>query len=139
MDDDANRLLRQHGAELADAVVAAVPGWVDRLLGTSGSAAGRDAASELDAPLHELLAADVDAQRINPLALVRAVATPHASPALRAAGVEAPRRSAFDVEHFPEDPYGLGPMTWRDIDESLHDLGILWGAVKAAAHRERHR
>jgi hypothetical protein len=138
MDDDANRLLHDHGGDLADAIVAAVPGWIDRILGTRSSDAGRAAATALDGPLHELLAADVDAQRTNPLALVRAIATPHATQALRQAGVEPPRRSGFDAEHFPDDAYGLGPMTWRDIDESLHEPGILWGAIKAAAHRARH-
>jgi hypothetical protein len=57
---------------------------------------------------------------------------------LAAAGVPAPTRSAFDIENFPDDAYGLVPMTWRDVDESLHDLGIVWGARKALAHRARH-
>jgi hypothetical protein len=138
MEDDANRLLRDHGGDLADAVVAAVPGWIDRIVGTRGSPAGTDAAAALDGPLHELLAADVDEQRMNPLALVRALATPHATRALREAGAEPPRRSDIDVEHFPDDPYGLVPMTWRDVDESLHEPGIVWGAVKARTHRLRH-
>jgi hypothetical protein len=30
-------------------------------------------------------------------------------------------------------------MTWRDVDESLHEPGIIWGALKARASMARHR
>ena len=139
MDDE----LRMHGEALADAVLAAVPGWVQRCVdrfavGVDGSDAGRDAVAAIGPPLRALLTADVDHQRANPLAIVRdAVRFPTA--VLRDAGVTPPARSRFDVEHFPDDPYGLVPMTWRDIDESLHEPGIVWGAVKAMAHRQRHQ
>jgi hypothetical protein len=58
---------------------------------------------------------------------------------LAAAGVAPPSRSRFDAEHFPDDPYGLVPMTWRDVDESLHEPGMVWGALKTRAHQARHR
>jgi hypothetical protein len=102
------------------------------------AAAGAAAVAEVGPRLRALLTTDVDAQLTNPLSLVRdAVRFPTA--VLRDAGVEPPRRSGFDAEHFPEDPYGLVPMTWRDVDESLHEPGILWGALKAHAHTQRHR
>ena len=143
MDDDANRALRTQGEALADAVVAAVPGWVQRCVdrfavGLDASAAGAAAAAEVGPKLRALLTADVDDQRGNPLSIVRD-AVVHPTRVLRDAGVEAPHRLRFDEEHFPDDPYGLTPMTWRDVDESLHEPGIVWGATKAMAHRRRHQ
>ena len=142
MDDAATRELEEHGAALADAVAAAIPGWVRRSVarfapGLDTEDAGRTAAADVGPRLRALLTADVDEQRGNPLAIVRdAVRYPTA--VLRDAGIEAPVRSRFDAEHFPDDPYGLVPMTWRDVDESLHEPGIVWGAHKARAHRLRH-
>jgi hypothetical protein len=145
VDDDANTILRTHGAALADAVVAALPGWVVRCvvqhaphLRAEAEAAASGAVAAVEEELRAVLTADVDQQRRNPLAVVRdAVRIPTA--VLRAGGVAPPRRSAFDTEHFPDDPYGLVPMTWRDVDELLHEPGIIWGALKARAHQERHR
>jgi hypothetical protein len=144
VDDDANRALREHGELLAAAVVEVLPAWVVRAvverapdLQVQAEAAGRVAADELGPRLRALLAADVDDQRANPLALVRdAVRYPTA--VLADGGIPAPARARFDVEHFPDDPYGLTPMTWGDLDESLHEPGIVWGALKARAHRARH-
>jgi hypothetical protein len=144
MTDDANRVLAEHGATLAAAITEALPGWVVRAVRRHGGpiadaeAAGAAAAADVGPRLHALLTADVDRQAANPLSLVRdAVRYPTA--VLRDAGIPEPHRSAFDAEHFPEDPYGLVPMTWRDVDESLHELGIVWGALKARAHVARHR
>ena len=143
MDDEANRILREHGEALADAVTAAIPAWVQRGVDLhapdlDASAAGSAAAADVGPKLRALLAADVDEQQVNPLALVRAAVT-YPTEVLIAAGVAPPHRSGFDVEHFPDDPYGLVPMTWRDVDESLHEPGIVWGALKARAHLQRHK
>jgi hypothetical protein len=145
VEDDANQVLLEHGRALADAVTMALPGWVVRSvarihpgLDAAAADAGRAAAAELGPQLHALLTADVDEQRANPLALVRA-AVRYPTSVLAAAGVAPPSRSRFDAEHFPDDPYGLVPMTWRDVDESLHEPGIVWGALKARAHQARHR
>jgi hypothetical protein len=144
VDDDANRMLLEHGTALADAVTEALPGWVVRCvtrvepsLRGEAEAAGQEAAADVGPRLRALLTEDVDRQRSNPLALVRdAVRYPTA--VLAAAGVPPAVRSGFDVEHFPDDPYGLVPMTWRDVDESLHEPGIIWGALKARASVDRH-
>lgn len=145
MDDDANRALAEHGALLADAVVAALPAWVVCSvarwapgLDDEARVAGDAAAADVGPKLRALLGADVDEQRTNPLAVVRD-AVCHPTAVLRAAGVTPTSRPSFDAEHFPDDPYGLTPMTWRDIDESLHEPGIVWGALKARAHQDRHR
>jgi hypothetical protein len=140
--EDEDRL-REQGAALADAIVAVIPAWVQRCVdlhttGVDASDAARTAAADLGPPLRALLTADVDDQRANPLALVRD-AVRYPTEVLQRANVPAPVRSRFDAEHFPDDPYGLVPMTWRDLDESLHEPGIVWGAMKAHVHRSRHR
>ena len=142
MGTDEERL-RVHGALLADAVTDAIPGWVQRCVdryapGLDASAAGAAAADEVGPRLRALLTADVDDQRGNPLALVRD-AVAHPTGVLRDHGIPSPSRSRFDEEHFPDDPYGLVPMTWRDVDESLHEPGIVWGAMKAHVHKTRHQ
>ena len=58
---------------------------------------------------------------------------------LRAAGAPAVDRDRFSTDRFPDDDYDLTPATWSDIDPSLLDLGIAWGAAKAFVHRQRHR
>jgi hypothetical protein len=142
--DDANRAFLEAGAALAAAVTEALPGWVVRgvvrlapELQAEAEDAGRRAAADVGPRLRDLVSADVDEQRVNPLLLVRD-AVRYPTQVLAGAGIPPVRRSPFDEEHFPEDPHGLVPMTWRDVDESLHDLGIVWGARKAMAHRARH-
>ncbi len=140
------------GGRLAEAVEAALPGWVERcvhrrLTEWSGSAdpdvmarageAGRRAAADVVPELRRLLAADVDEQWTNPLSIVRrAVRRP--TDVLRSAGVPPVVREAYDERHFPDDDYGLTPRTFADVDPSLHDLGLLWGVAKARAHLARH-
>ncbi len=48
-------------------------------------------------------------------------------------------RDKFSTERFPDDDYDLTPATWSDLDPSLLDLGITWGAAKAFVHKQRHR
>ena len=142
-EDDA--ALAEQGVVLADALLAALPVWSERAvtahrpdLAAAGVDAGSAAAQELGPRLRALLAADVDEQRVNPLAIVReAVGWPTA--VLRDAGVEPVDRDVHDRAHFPDDHYALTPMTFSDVDESLQDVGILWGALKARAHLRRHR
>ena len=142
---DADAALAAHGAALAEALLEALPAWSARGvaahrpdLAAAGAEAGRQAAAALAPRLRALLAADVDAQRTNPLAVVReAVAWPTA--VLRDAGAAPVDRDDHDREHFPDDVYALTPMTFTDLDESLQEPGILWGAHKARAHLLRHR
>ncbi len=90
------------------------------------------------ADLHELLHTDVDEQRSNPLSVLRS-AVRFPTEVLRAAGVPPVERDDFERQAFPADVYGLVPATWRDVDESLHDPGIVWGAWKAATVLRRRR
>lgn len=145
MPGDADRALAEQGVVLADALLAALPGWAQRAvaahrpdLADEGARAGREAAEALGPRLRALLATDVDEQSANPLAIVRqAVAWP--TGVLRRAGVPPVERDDFDRSHFPDDDYDLSPRTFADVEESLQEAGILWGAMKAHAHLVRHR
>ncbi len=146
-------MLADAGGALADAVLAALPAWAERsvrdlLVAWQGSAdpglvarAGEEglrAAAEVGPELRRLLAEDVDRQWANPLAVVRrAVAFPAA--VLRDAGVPAVVRDEYDEAHFPEDVYGLTPRTFTDLDPSLREVALVWGAAKARASMVRHR
>ncbi len=138
---------------LAAAVEAALPGWVERSVRqrvtqfggvadpevmAQAAGAGQRAAAEVGPELRRLVAADVDQQWTNPLSLLRqAVRYPTA--VLRDAGVPPIVRDAYDERHFPDDDYGLTPLAFADVDPSLHDVGLAWGATKAMAHLSRHR
>jgi hypothetical protein len=58
---------------------------------------------------------------------------------LRAAGVPPIVRDEFDERAFPDDVYGLIPAAFADIDASLYEPGLVWGAAKAHAHLVRRR
>jgi hypothetical protein len=128
---------------LADAVDAALPAWVERCLrrflpavdaAPVASAAVADVMPRMRALLLET---DVDEQVTTPLALLRdAVRFP--TEALRAAGVPPVERDDFSRARFPADDYDLTPATWADVDPSLVEPGIAWGAAKAWTHRARH-
>jgi hypothetical protein len=140
-------------AALYDAIEAVIEPWLERLVvetarrrsgevpAAVSAAARRSAAStapEVLRRIRALLVADVDEQRTNPLGILRgAVAGPTA--VLRDAGVAPARRDDFEHHAFPDDVYGLSPATWRDVDESLHEPGIEWGAWKAGVVLARRR
>lgn len=139
--------------ELLDAAVTAVPGWVarsvERVLRAqrieltaevrdATAQAGVEAGDTVRAELGALLARDVDEQRTNPLAVLRA-ATRFPTRVLRAAGAAEVRRDDFQRERFPDDVYDLAPATWSDLDPALHDPGITWGAWKAKIVLDRRR
>lgn len=72
----------------------------------------------------------------NPLSVFRrAVAFP--TLLLAELGAVAVSRDQFSMESFPNDVYGLSPATWSDIDQSLHDPGIIWGAWTAREAMDR--
>ncbi len=151
--EDAAALAR-YAASLADAVEAAVPGWVERTvaarwrastgaappaeLRTAAVEAGRRAQGEVGPALRALLGADVEAQWTNPLALVRAAVVP-ATAVLRAAGLPPVERDADAVRLFPDDAYDLTPASFADLDPDVHEPGLLWGAAKAHVVLRRRR
>lgn len=153
--DDPNdaEALARYAAALADAIEAALPGWVERTVSTrlreagwepteelaaAAREAGQRARTEIGGRLRALLALDVDDQPTGPLALLReAVAYPAA--VLRAAGVPPVVRDAVAVEINPGDDYDLAVAAFGDLDPSVHDPGIAWGAAKAHVVLARRR
>jgi hypothetical protein len=145
--------LAAHARALADAVDAAVPGWIDRsirrVLAAQGievddalagriEAASAEAGAEGSRRIRALLAADVDEQAGNPLAVLRSLVR-HATEVLQAAGARPVARDEFAQRAFPDDVYDLGPATFADVDPSLHEPGLVWGAAKAHVHLARRR
>jgi hypothetical protein len=145
--------MSEYASALADQIDAALGPWVvrcvttraeawrgsvDPVIAAAATAAGRQAQAETGSAVRALLAADIDDQRTTPLALVRA-AVRYPTEVLRHAGVPPVVRDPFDERAFPDDIYGLSPASFADIDPSLADPGLAWGAAKAFEHKRRHR
>lgn len=139
-------------AQLLDVARRVVPGWLTRITAEAAARGGVDPASfgaELDdvvgeataatvTELEALLALDVDEQPVNPLSVLRgAIAGP--TELLRRHDVRPRPVDPFITERFPDDVYGLGPAAWADIDQELHEPGMLWGAWKAMTVLQRRR
>lgn len=139
--------------DLIDAIAHVVEPWLIRVavdtytahhgsvpleLRAATESAAREGSDWVVARLRETLEVDVDAQRVNPLQTLReAVRFPTA--VLRAAGVPEKARDEYDEKINPDDVYGIGPAHWNDIDESLLEPGIVWGAAKASTVLQRRR
>ncbi len=144
--------MNEYAEALLSATTLAMPKWVRRSIESVATAAGvslDDSADVIDAAaadattfvsgrLRALFDADVDRQRTNPLEILRG-AVPYPTSVLIGLGVRAVSRHQFETERFPEDIYGLTPATWADIDESLYEPGIIWGAWKAKTVLDRRR
>jgi len=143
-DDDAG--LAEQGARLADAVAAALPGWVGRTLRSRAPAVGDDVVAAVTAEveaevlgdLRALLARDVDEQGCSPLSVVRRAAATVGG-ALDALGAAPPVRDDQQRALFPGDTHDVVPASFADLSEAAGQAGITWGATKAFVHRRRHR
>lgn len=146
-DDEAR--LAEYAQALADAVEAVFEQWVigcveSRLplltapVRAQATAAAREAATTTMPRLRELLATDIAEQRSNPLDVLRSVVR-WPTAVLHEAGVAPVERDEFDERAFPDDHYGLVPASFGDIDHSLHEPGLVWGAAKAHVHLRRRR
>lgn len=100
--------------------------------------AGHRACASVVPALRHLLQTDVDAQRSNPLSLLRA-AVVYPTGVLADAGVPDVVRDADAERLFPDDRYDLSPGSFSDIDPSLHEPGLVWGAAKAHVVLARRR
>lgn len=145
-DDEAT--LHMYAVALVDAIDDALPRWVRRCVARYVVVEGSLEADVVHAAqltrehvvpaLRSLLASDVNAQRANPLALVRdAVRFP--TDVLRRVGVAPAVRDAFASRNFPDDVYDLSPASFGDIDPATHEPGLLWGAAKAHVFLQRRR
>ena len=145
--------MEPHATALADAVDAALPGWVERSVARVLAAwqggppdpkvldaareAGLRAKAEVGSAVRTLVEADIDAQRTTPLALLRS-AVHYPTRILQEAGVPPVERDPMQVRLLPDDLYDLSPASFADVDPALAEPGMVWGAAKALAHRRRH-
>jgi hypothetical protein len=145
--------LESYPRDLFMAVIHAVPSWVARrmleIASHGGVSAGADfmeaiesvsklTMQQISGDLLALLTTDVDQQRFNPLQVIRE-ANVFANQSLAMLGVPVPPRDEFDTKVMPHDSYAVGPLTWKDLSEEVHDAGISWGAWKAATVLTRRR
>jgi hypothetical protein len=151
-DPDERRLLA-YARDLADAIDAVLPSWVERsvaqVLADAGrpadasvqaaaAEAGLRARSEVGGRVRALLVLDIDEQRTGPLAILRGAVT-YPTGVLRGAGVAPVTRDATATRLFPDDLYDLSPAAFADVDPALHEPGMAWGAAKAFVHNKRRR
>lgn len=140
--------LADSARRLADGIAHALPGWVvaavhsrlphmDPETREAAEAAGVVAAADIGGEVARLLAADIDDQRENPLALLRR-AVRYPTEVLSAAGAAPTERDDFAIERFPDDVYDLTPASFGDIHPDLQTPGLEWGAAKAFVYRRRH-
>ncbi len=144
-DDEAQ--LAAFALDLGDRIEAAIPDWVERSLRARGGAAfdavaaadvAAATAEEVMSPLRMVLAADVDRAAGSPLAALRTGVGPMTR-CLDAWGVPRPMRDEFHQRQFPNDPFELGPAAFGEVDPSLHEPGLVWGAARAHVHLRRRR
>lgn len=132
--------------ELDAALARCVPAWLGRVSLSLAPTLDPDdlevaiaaTMAELGPALTLVLTSDVDAGAGSPLAEVRA-RTGRITALLADAGVAAVPRDEFDARAFPDDRYALGPAAFADIDESLQEPGLMWGAARAHVHLRRRR
>jgi hypothetical protein len=148
---DPDELLFVVGQQLSDAVEVALPGWVERSVtdlfaawsgfgdvDDEGAIAHQSAlcVAEIVPKLRALVSDDVDGQGATPLQILRG-AVKYPATVLKGMGVPEVMRDPMVERLSPGDVYGLEPATLADIDPSLHEVGLVWGASKAKAHLAR--
>lgn len=144
----AERQLVECARVLSEGIEQALPKWVmsavesrvsemSPLIQEAAEAAGSAAAADIGGEVARLLAADIDDQRENPLALLRQ-AVRYPTEVLRAVGAAPVERDDFAIDRFPDDIYDLTPASFGDIHPDLQAPGLTWGAAKAFVHSRRH-
>lgn len=151
--NDPEAQLAEHASALAEGIDRTIGPWVVRMVTIRmeqwrgsvpddvlalAETAGERARATVGAQIAELLALDIDQQRSAPLAMLR-TAVVYPTGVLEAAGVPHVERDEVDASLFPADVYALAPASFADVDPSLHDLGMAWGAAKAFVHLARRR
>lgn len=99
--------------------------------------AGPAVAARVTGELRALFELDPADQRVTPLEIVR-TAVREPTRILVTAGVPPVDRDAFAERSFPDDRYGLVPVTLGDLgSEDLAPLMLVWGMAKAAVLEAR--
>jgi hypothetical protein len=147
------RELEPYADDLYQAVTRAIPHWITKQVAEIASLSIDETSKEFQSALTDvaahtlhvvsrdllaLLATDVDAQQSNPLHILRA-STTSATQLLQTSGATPARRDEYEVRAMPDDVFSIGPLTWRDLGEEVHEAGISWGAWKAATILTRRR
>lgn len=144
---DDEKQLATYGQALVDQIDVVGFDWLVRLVdlrapGLAASAESqavlRDGVAAVVGELRTLLAADLASQQTGPLDLLRR-AVRHPTQILAEAGVAPVARDAFATKNFPDDVYDLSPGSFAEVDPSLHEPGLMWGAAKAHVHLRRRR
>jgi len=145
--------LEPYADDLYQAVLRAIPHWITTQVSEIASMSIDETSQEfrsalagvaeqtqhlVSQDLFSLLATDVDAQQSNPLHVLRA-STSSATQLLQTFGAAPARRDEYEVRAMPDDVFSIGPLTWRDLGEEVHEAGISWGAWKAATILTRRR
>jgi hypothetical protein len=145
--------LEPYADDLYQAVTRAIPHWITKQVAEIASLSIDETSKEFQSALADvaahtlqvvsrdllaLLATDVDAQQSNPLHILRA-STTSATQLLQTFGATPARRDEYEVRAMPDDVFSIGPLTWRDLGEEVHEAGISWGAWKAATILTRRR
>jgi hypothetical protein len=146
---DANDAAKffEYGKRLRRAIAEAIRPWLDAVVESRVSNAALtadladtldDIAIAVDRSIAELINADADEPLSGPLERIRREVEP-LNDAFDRLGVPPPHRDAVDVRMRPADRHALGPMTFRDLGDDVHEAGITWGAAKAHLHLQRRR
>jgi hypothetical protein len=137
--------LDPYAEALFRAIMSALPQWLSQRLAQIAGEQElpiddviRHTSELVSKQLAALLGTDVDEQRENPLHVLRSCMSV-ATHALATAGVPQAQRDEFEQRAMPNDVYAIGPLTWRDLSEDVHEAGITWGAWKAATVLTRRR
>jgi hypothetical protein len=145
--------LEPYADDLFQAVTRAIPHWITTQVSEIASMSIDETSQEFQSALagvaeqtHQvvsqdlfsLLSTDVDAQQSNPLHVLRA-STSFATQLLQSFDATPARRDEYEVRAMPNDLFSIGPLTWRDLGEEVHEAGISWGAWKAATILTRRR
>jgi hypothetical protein len=143
----------EYSGALLAAAEKVTEAWLMRCVVTTAVGSSRQSIVELDVAAREmaavagpatmaalalLLDTDPDRQRTNPLSIFRA-AIRYPTEVLVRMGVPTSFRPSFEARVLPDDIYGLSPATWADIDETLVEPGLIWGAWKAKTILDRRR
>lgn len=142
---DEERAYIQYGEQLRKTVSVVLEPWLAaQIHGRHGidprelEAEIRSVVADADARLEELIYADVETPLSGPLERIRG-AVEQLAPALLGLGAVPPTRDPFDVQIRPDDQFALGPLTFADLGEDVHQAGITWGAAKAYLHNVRRK
>ena len=144
-DDEA--ALANHALNLVSAIEDVVGNWIrwsiadrapDLATAPAADAAVREGAAALSAELRTLLSQDIAEQTEGPLQVLRR-GVRFATGVLADASTAPTARDDFAQRAFPDDVYNLTPASFADVDPSLHEPGLIWGAAKAHVHLRRRR